>query len=1050
MKLAGSRLRLVAVALLTLVTGALIVPVAVSAHQQPASGNGGKCYEQVTEYRYERTTYTTEYKMIKVTRERTGNTSPWSAWTPFDGGSVWKWEQDNTDGNEAHLDGHHNHPNKYDRDYKYVWDGTTTRQVESGTETSDWLPGPPEGEGWVQIDERTVNREIECPPWQKVTICHATASDGNPYTTNEVSYRSINNEYEIDWNGHGNHAGDIIPAFGDFPGQGDTSLLQYNDCQRPKPEQPDFPPEVVETYGNCASGAGLVTGTRTITKFKAVFNTATWTWDKVQDGDPVVEQISRPLTADEQNACRPSKPPTVDREEVGEPECGDTTIKIKVTTTTYSYTYNIQTKAWDEHAEQEVTYEVRQLTTDEWCDIDPPAAVGTYDCYADEATAVLSPGSDPRWTATGDEDDSVLGYRFVVTAKPGYHFDGSSAVTLEGTIDDSDRSCEATPVAPKLTTSQECGVVDTYTIPTTPGVVYLVDGEAVDAGTYDLPAGAEVVVTAKAAQGHRLVGSLDEELEGGTVEPCPVDPPTVVSGYDCLADAPTAYVSPASDDHWTVTGDEDDSALGYRFVVTAKPGYVFPGGKTEVTLEGTIDDSDRDCEATPVIPKLTTSQECGVVDTYTIPATLGVDYLLDGEAVDAGTYDLPEGTTVVITAKAAEGYRLVGSLEKSLTGGAVEPCPIDPPTVVSGYDCLADEATAALSPDSDANWTATSDEDDSEFGYRFVITAKPGFVFGEGKSEVILDGEIDGSNRSCEVTPVAPELTTSEECGVVDTYTIPSTTGVVYTVDGDAVAAGTFDLPAGTSVIVTADAAEGYRLVGSLEKTLTGGSVEECPPSEWPHPTAEPVCGADNDMVTVPADTDDVHFTDSGWANGVRTVTATWTHDGSELDSWEFTDAGEACPPQTTPSESLDIVAMGPACLNDAPYIEVTFGDQPQFNGRPATVTFIDLDGNVVGTATATYQAGATVRFVYPGATVDAAGNAVDWPGWMLVGDVWTHDPSDAHLRDGLTVVVEVNPTATGSVTYPDATAACADPQIAQTVPAPTTSVPQGQLPVTR
>ncbi len=90
----------------------------------------------------------------------------------------------------------------------------------------------------------------------------------------------------------------------------------------------------------------------------------------------------------------------------------------------------------------------------------------------------------------------------------------------------------------------------------------------------------------------------------------------------------------------------------------------------------------------------------------------------------------------------------------------------------------------------------------------------------------------------------------------------------------------------------------------------------------------------------------------------------------------------------------------------------------------PATVTFVDLDGNVVGTETATYQAGATVRFVYPGATVDAAGNAVDWPGWMFDGDVWVHDPSDAHLRDGLTVVVEVNPTATGSVSYPDATAA--------------------------
>ena len=99
---------------------------------------------------------------------------------------------------------------------------------------------------------------------------------------------------------------------------------------------------------------------------------------------------------------------------------------------------------------------------------------------------------------------------------------------------------------------------------------------------------------------------------------------------------------------------------------------------------------------------------------------------------------------------------------------------------------------------------------------------------------------------------------------------------------------------------------------------------------------------------------------------------------GRNWTRWQFTDAGEACPPPTTEhtATTLDIAAMGPVCLEDAPYIEVTFGDQPQFDGRTATVTFVDLDGNVVGTETAAYEAGATVRFVYPGATVDAAGNA--------------------------------------------------------------------------
>jgi hypothetical protein len=154
----------------------------------------------------------------------------------------------------------------------------------------------------------------------------------------------------------------------------------------------------------------------------------------------------------------------------------------------------------------------------------------------------------------------------------------------------------------------------------------------------------------------------------------------------------------------------------------------------------------------------------------------------------------------------------------------------------------------------------------------------------------------------------------------------------------------------------------------------------------------------------------------------------------------------------------LELAAVGPVCVSDAPYIEISFGNQPQFDGRPATVTFSDLDGNVVGTQTATYQANATVRFVYPGASVDAAGTPTDWPGWMLVGDQWVPDPSDAGLRDGLTVRVEVNPTATATVSYPPATPACNPLPTGissgggTTDPAPTTTTPTpvGQLPATR
>ncbi len=106
-------------------------------------------------------------------------------------------------------------------------------------------------------------------------------------------------------------------------------------------------------------------------------------------------------------------------------------------------------------------------------------------------------------------------------------------------------------------------------------------------------------------------------------------------------------------------------------------------------------------------------------------------------------------------------------------------------------------------------------------------------------------------------------------------------------------------------------------------------------------------------------------------------------------------------------------------------------------------MTFTDVNGRVVGDDKATYQAGATVRFVWPGASV----NPQDWPGWRLEPStgLWVPDPSDAVLRDGMTVTVAVNPTAKAKVSYPPATEGCANPKNAPEPPAP----PTGSLPVT-
>ena len=137
---------------------------------------------------------------------------------------------------------------------------------------------------------------------------------------------------------------------------------------------------------------------------------------------------------------------------------------------------------------------------------------------------------------------------------------------------------------------------------------------------------------------------------------------------------------------------------------------------------------------------------------------------------------------------------------------------------------------------------------------------------------------------------------------------------------------------------------------------------------------------------------------------------------------------------ETTPVASSITTDLASECVNNAPYItyDITpFGFTPSGG---ATLTFYDLDGNLVDS---THVADLTGRVLYPGAQVDAAGIATDWPGWKFENGQWVVDPTDAHLRDGLRVVVEVNPTSEGTVSYPPVTSACADP-----AQAPPTTLP--------
>jgi hypothetical protein len=131
---------------------------------------------------------------------------------------------------------------------------------------------------------------------------------------------------------------------------------------------------------------------------------------------------------------------------------------------------------------------------------------------------------------------------------------------------------------------------------------------------------------------------------------------------------------------------------------------------------------------------------------------------------------------------------------------------------------------------------------------------------------------------------------------------------------------------------------------------------------------------------------------------------------------------------------SLDVSAFSPECVRDAPYINyaiVPLGFTPA--DGTATLVIRTADGTVVDTTQVTSLTG---QLIWPGAQVDAAGNATDWPGWKLADDgvSWIPDPTDAAFREGLTIEVSVDAadgktvTATATVTYPPETSPCANP----------------------
>lgn len=160
------------------------------------------------------------------------------------------------------------------------------------------------------------------------------------------------------------------------------------------------------------------------------------------------------------------------------------------------------------------------------------------------------------------------------------------------------------------------------------------------------------------------------------------------------------------------------------------------------------------------------------------------------------------------------------------------------PTVHPGTCSTVGSLDVPADTDS-VTWNATPAYHNGDTGtFTLTATATSGNVFSDGKTTetypVTVPGKDAGANCDTEVTPAAPTLAQSECTGPgsnsVPTATIPTTTGVSYTIAGKVVS-GTIPETPGTTIIVTAVPDTGYKFAGaeqSIQTTLTFTNPGDC------------------------------------------------------------------------------------------------------------------------------------------------------------------------------------------------------------------------------
>ena len=358
---------------------------------------------------------------------------------------------------------------------------------------------------------------------------------------------------------------------------------------------------------------------------------------------------------------------------------------------------------------------------------------------------------------------------------------------------------------------------DRVTIPASAGVVYRIGTVLRAAGSY--PGSGTVTVTAAPEQGYAIDGAtswsftfsdaVESDIEVTPAAPTFTDLPGVEQDTVTIPETQgVSYLlggSPVSAGVYPALGTvtvEASPQAGYTLVGDATWTRVFSSARTVVAAA----------------PPGFTDVDGAEQDQVTIPSRTGVVYRLNGVARAAGTY-LGEGTATVEAVAASDAYQLTGTTSWTFT---FDPLRYVTPAAPTFTDLPGTAQDTVTIPDSAGVTYAVGGTVRAAGSYpasgTVTVTASPasGYAFTTGAT---TSWSQTLSSARTEVTPAAPTFTDLDGTAN-DTVTIPSVTGVQYSIGGTPRAAGAY--PASGTVTVTAAAAsDGYQLASGATTSWT-------------------------------------------------------------------------------------------------------------------------------------------------------------------------------------------------------------------------------------